>query len=234
MATNWDSSYKATPATSNPAGQGADEIRDLKENIELKISKEHEFDYSDVPDQGKHNEGSARVLVMDDDGSAPSRTPIVNDTEIGRIRVWKTTTGEVKMQYYGNDTAWEGIVGTGADLTIDTLTVNTSAGDLVADSFDGKRFYVYQDFYNGTTDDEGRDLYTAMSAYIADGEAVAASGYIQDLSETTKIVVSHISRTGTTISVFGADLASVAPSGQPTSFSLDSTNTTKYVGSIAF
>jgi hypothetical protein len=67
----WNAAYEATPAGSDPVGQGDDRIRDLKVDIRERMQRDHYFDPAGVDaDHGEH----VRVMLRQTPQDPPKET----------------------------------------------------------------------------------------------------------------------------------------------------------------
>ncbi len=87
----WSDNYKNSPRDWKNPGEGAYNIRDFKEAVEERETREHVFGQDEstlTVNGGTHKEGSARVLVTDQgSGSRPAEERFTGTTRPGRVVV---------------------------------------------------------------------------------------------------------------------------------------------------
>jgi hypothetical protein len=121
MATTWNQAFEDSPADSDDPSDGALRIRELKEAVQERIVKEHEFTLTDsFADQAWHKEGSAKGYYKSAEPSnRPDGSTSLDSTDAGRL--WVDSDDGRLYVYTGS--AWDALTpGTTQSDEINSLT----------------------------------------------------------------------------------------------------------------
>ncbi len=181
----WDTAYEATPASTEEATGGDDEIRDLKRNVRERMEVDHDFDDTGGDDTGEHTKVTLRVrtaptqeadkgILYSKDVSAKAELFYIDEdgnevqmTDAGTINVGAATLPAVDTQTLVKDPVDAtklmridvGAVGTGTTKVLtmpnENINLDTSSGSFAPLSHDHASLTLAETTAPSTSASEG-------------------------------------------------------------------------------